>query len=236
MLSRIIGFIASPEKMLFVVVCTIFALAALLAFNRSGRLSFLYAHLVFVLSPVFYFALSINCSFGFAKGLLSWCTLLFAKFIIYVLPPLIAAVVIGGAFFVPMLLRASSRAVNSSIFRSAQRKAGVKSRLFVIDRAAPQAFSSGGDVFASVGLFDVLSKDELEAVFLHELHHVKKRASWRKLSDRLVRFFSPLAWFSKGCVESDEIEADEFAIRIQGTRAHIDSARLRIASHPDKSL
>ncbi len=227
-LESVATFVTDPAKMLIVVVSFLFAISTLLAWKKYSKPALLYAHLIFVLSPIFYFALSINCSLSVIRGLLSWCTALFAKFIIYILPPLMAFVFVSGIFIIPKLYKRRGKQLHFGWFSELCSKAGVSARLYLLDKAKPEAFALGESIFVSVGMFEILSREELEAVLLHELHHVKSNSSWNKFSAVFVRLFSPIAWFSSDSVEEDELAADEFACRFQKSNIHLKSAKRKV--------
>ena len=224
-----VAFVTDPAKMLIVVVSLLLGISSLLAWKKYSKPWMLYAHLLFVLSPLFYFALSINCSLGLVQGLLSWCTALFAKFVLYIVPPLMAASFIGGYLLLPKLYRACAKPLRSRIFNKLCRLTGISAELFLVDKAKPVAFTLGKMIFVSVGMFEMLSKKELEAVLLHELHHVKTNSSWGKFSAGFVRTFSPIAWFSASSVEREEKSADAFAAQVQKTDKFVDSAKKKVS-------
>lgn len=226
MLDSAVSFANDPAKMLAITVSVVFAVLLLLAYRRFEKVSLLYAHLIFLLAPLFYFALSVNCSFGFAKGLLAWCTLIFAKAVIYILPVAMASSFVAGYLFIPRLYRARSKRISARWFSALCEKSGVAASLFILDRAKPVAFTGSRNVFISVGMFDVLSRKELEAVVLHELYHVKNHSAWNKFSSRFASWFSPLAFFSKE--SDDERAADAFACKIQNTGRFVRSAHKKV--------
>jgi len=224
-----VSFVTDPAKMLIVVVSVLLSITALLAWKKYNKPSLLYAHLFFVLSPIFYFALSVNCSLKLVQGLLSWCTALFAKFVLYLLPPLMALSFIAGYIVLPHLYKRIGKPLSLKAFKELCKLTGINADLFLIDRAEPVAFTLGRRVFVSVGMFELLSGKELEAVLLHELHHVKARSSWGKFSSNFVRLFSPVAWFSAGSVEKEECLADAFAVRVQRTSSYLKSAKRKVS-------
>ena len=66
------------------------------------------------------------------------------------------------------------------VARLAQRGGLPMPRVYIIDQAAPNAFATGRNpqnaaVAATTGLFQMLSRDEIEGVMAHELAHVKNR-------------------------------------------------------------
>lgn len=221
-------FATDPAKMLLVVASLLIASVAFFAWKKYDKPALLYAHLFFVMSPFFYFALSINCSMSFAQGLLEWCTTLLTKFIIYLLPVVMALSFVAGYAIIPHMYRKISKPLSLKQFKELCRITGIKAELFLIDKAKPTAFALGRRIFISVGMFDLLAKKELEAVLLHELHHVKSRAPWNKFSSRFVRTFSPIAWFSSASVEKEERAADAFAVKIQKTGVYLKSAKRKV--------
>jgi Zn-dependent protease with chaperone function len=227
--ESVVSFVTDPAKMLIVVVSVLLSITALLAWKKFNRPALLYVHLFFVLSPIFYFALSVNCSLKFVQGLLSWCTALFAKFVLYLLPPLMAISFIAGYIVLPRLYKRIGKPLSLKAFKELCKLTGINANLFLIDKAEPVAFTLGKKVFVSVGMFELLSGKELEAVLLHELHHVKARSSWGKFSSSFVRVFSPVAWFSASSVEKEECSADAFAVKLQKTSSYLKSAKRKVS-------
>ncbi len=221
-------FAADPAKMLFTVSSLLLAVFLLTLWKKYDKPVLLYSHLMFVLTPLFYFALSINCSMSVVKGFLGFCTALFAKFMIYLVPPLMAAVFIGGVVLLPRVYRKLAKPISLRQFDALCKSTGIKADLFIMDKAKPVAFALGKSVFVSIGMFDILSKKEIEAVLLHELHHIRSRSSWVKFSTAFARVFSPIAWFSACSVEKEERAADAFAVEQQGTRMFLQSAKQKV--------
>ncbi|MEM3154584.1 MAG: M48 family metalloprotease [Candidatus Woesearchaeota archaeon] len=225
-----IAFATDPAKMLIVVILVLVSIAALLAWKKYSRPAFLYAHLFFVVAPLFYFALSINCSMSLMQDMLSWCTGLFAKFILYIMPPLMMMTFIAGYALLPYAYKRIAKPLSLSSFRKLCENTGIKAELYVLDKAKPVAFTLKNKIFVSVGMCELLSKKEIEAVLLHELYHVRSSASWGKFSGNFVRLFSPIAWFSSHSVESEEIAADAFTVKIQKTAKFIVSSKKKVSS------
>lgn len=221
-------FAADPAKMLFTVSSILVAVVMLAVWKRYNKPWLLYGHMMFLLAPLFYFALSINCSMSIVQGLLGLCTAMITKFVIYIVPPLMALVFIGGAVLLPRLYKRCAKPLALKQFKRLGESTGIKAELFLLDKAKPVAFALGKNVFISVGMFDLLSKKEMSAVLLHELHHIKSRSSWMKFSNAFVHVFSPLAWFSPSSVEAEERAADAFASAIQGTAKHLASAKRKV--------
>lgn len=228
-IEQVVAFVASPEKMLAVTSSLVGAILLLLAYRKYEKPALLYAHVFLILSPLFYFALSINCGLGVLKGFLSWCTALFAKFVLFGIPPLLALSIIGGYLVLPRLYRVGARQFRSQEFSQLCKSTGIHARLFIKKSGIPEAYTIGKDIFVTVGLFDVLNKKELEAVLLHELYHVRSGASNKKRGMFIARVFSPVAWFSASSTEAEEIAADAFAARQQGTVRFVKGAQTKLS-------
>jgi hypothetical protein len=98
-------------------------------------------------------------------------------------------------------------------------------RVRCIAGTMPIAFCAGAlrpEIFVSESLTDELNDQELDAVLLHEHHHLREReplarAAWEAAA--LVLFFFPLArWWSRHRIEIAELRADEAAVRKVGPR------------------
>jgi Zn-dependent protease with chaperone function len=108
--------------------------------------------------------------------------------------------------------------------------------VFIIDKAEPLAFSLSHirpSLFVTVGLFDLLQKKEVDAVLLHELGHIKHRASFLKFTNSLLRFFFPIANFNVFHNELDEEEqhADQIAVTMQGTVRYLTAAKQKMNAY-----
>lgn len=228
MIEGVTLFFADPVNMLVFVGSILISLFLLVLWEKYNRPLLLYLHLVFVLSPLFFFAVSINCSFGMVNGLLELCTMIIAKLMIYLLPPIMACAFIAGYILLPRLYSRRAQPYSSREFNRLCKRVNAGSQLLVLDKAKPIAFTLGKSVFVSVGMFELLSSKELEAVLLHELAHVKARSAWNKFSAGFVRLFSPIAWFSPSTTVREERCADAFAVSVQGTKKFLISAKSKV--------
>lgn len=221
--------LASPYLEIISVVSLLLAGVTFVAWKQKHTTGLVYAHLFFLLSPAFLYAISANCQMSLITGLLSWCTMVLTKFVLYFLPSLVLVTFFVGYILIPTLYKSVAKQYNSVQFRKLCKRVGIRARLFIIDRAKPLAFSLGKNVFLSVGMWELLSTKEREAVLLHELAHVQRNAAGNKLSSRIIHVFSPLAWFSSThSVEAEEQEADAFAIKIQGTNKFLLQAKNKV--------
>lgn len=221
--------LTTPLTAFLVALSFVSAIATFIAWKKYNYTVLLYAHLLFVISPLFVSSIKLNCSMGFINSFLSLCTMVLAKLMMYVLPPVLIATFVTGAIFMPRLYKRNAKLHKSLSFKKLCKKVRIPAQLFVVDNAKPVAFTLSKNVFVSVGMFESLSKKELEAVLLHELAHVKDNSAWTKFSMNFVRLFSPVAWFSNNnCVKREELRADAFAVKMQGTNKFLLSAKKKV--------
>ena len=190
---------------------------------------FVYAHLLFLLIPLILFANGVNCSMSMINGLLALCGLAISKFLIYTSPLVIFSTFALGYFLVPLIYvkKFAKKEIKNKTVSEFNKSQSADVKIFVIDKSHPIAFTIAKKIFVSVGMFEILTAKEIEAVILHELGHIKHKTSLNRLSARIMRFASPLSYFglSDYCRDCDEKEADEFAISVQKTRKYLNSAR-----------
>ncbi len=223
--------LTAPLTALFIVLSSLGAILTFCAWKKYNYTSLLYVHLFFIVSPLFVSSIKINCSMGFLSSFLSLCTMVFANFMMYVLPPVLVATFVVGAIFIPKMYERTAKKYENKAFKNLCKKTSISAQLFVVDKALPVAFSINKKVFVSVGMFESLSKKELESVLLHELSHVKNNSAWNKFSINFVRLFSPVAWFSGiHSIEKEERIADAFAVKIQNTNKFLLSAKKKVSA------
>lgn len=93
--------------------------------------------------------------------------------------------------------------------------------VYYYDSAVPKAFAAGRSIFVSVGLLEVLDKDELKAVLAHEAWHIRNNSRTPFLKQLSLMTFSYSA--------EPELEemADAFAANVAGSKA-LASARDKV--------
>lgn len=113
---------------------------------------------------------------------------------------------------------------------------GLGNRVRVLDTGALLCFCAGlrsPMVYVSTGLADRLDCDELEALLLHEKHHLNNRDPLRMLLGKIIvsslGFFPILRDFLERYVIEEEIAADASAIRHQGHCRGIAGALKKLA-------
>jgi Zn-dependent protease with chaperone function len=209
------------------------------ASNRQ-KLILSYAHVFALVFPVIYFMYSTGC-----RMLFSSCHKLTA--IIYLgmmafISALITAMLVAP-FFLLGRMKKRSMALGSrqllAFVRSHASRLGIRNlSVYVLKTAKPLAFTFSHfsrSIFISAGMADLLSKRELESVLLHELAHVRDSSPSLKITQFVLRIFSPLAKYASFGREIDEEEAkaDSFSIQMQGTQRYIRSARKKIGEFYD---
>jgi len=124
--------------------------------------------------------------------------------------------------------------VNETIRKYATKLNLKKPDVHIINAAKPTAFALSAitsKIFVSVGLIDLLTKKELEAVLLHELGHIKNRSSSIKFWTLLAQSLSPLAAFSHSHLDQEEVKADQVAVTLQKSNLFIRNAKKRLAEY-----
>lgn len=231
--ETIVSFFASPPHLTVLIAFWTLAVVFFLYWHRRHRAGYLYAHLFFLLVPLLDFAIAVPCQMPFVQGLLTLCSVVWTRFVIYLIPLALISAVLLGFFIMPRFYKKMYRArqLQDKKLNSIAGKANVLDVCFwVLDTSRPLAFSFGKHVLLSIGLLELLNRKEQEAVVLHELCHVRNHSSASKFSVLLARWFSPLAFFASvsACVSAEEKSADEFAAGIQGTVRHLNSAKRKI--------
>lgn len=245
----LVTFLSDPAKLgiallsLALAGIAFYALKRKNSFSAKRRAAFIYAHLVALIFPAFFFVFTMACQNGILE-----ChgSMVILYGIAYALPiTLIIAFLIATVLF-PLLYIFSSKSrriregTEYGMLRRASEKLGIKTPgLYVVDSSVPTAFSFKGlfpSVFVSVRMFELLSKKELEAVLLHEAAHIREGSSIFKVSTLLSRLL-PTAALKSFDRELDEEEArtDALVARAQGTRRHLLSAKRKLDSFSRKA-
>ncbi len=221
-----------------VIVSLMLSLIALFLINRRKdsvrkKLSLIYAHLFFLFFPLIFISSMWSCQIPILG-----CV---QKTILWVVPLSILATFAAGFFVLPCLYRMghkSKEVTNKSLMSFIKKRStimGIKKlpKVYFIDTAKPTAYSFTNfkpSIFISVGVFETLGKKELQAVFLHELHHIMTRSSFLKFSTHFARFVSPIARFTvfEDELKEEECNADNFAVMAQKTDRYLLSAKKKI--------
>ncbi|MEK6808302.1 MAG: M48 family metalloprotease [Nanoarchaeota archaeon] len=202
----------------------------------------MYIHIFFFVFPFVFYLFFRGCESYFSS-----CNKLKPLLIMILLTSLITVII--GLISAPILFIKSykRRAVKTNIkwienfiITSAKNFAIKQPRLFIVDTAKPIAFAVSlfkPKIFISIGLIELLTKMEVEAVLLHELAHIKNKSSMLKFWSFFTKLFSPFAMFSTFYEElgKEEVLADTTAISVQKTSKHLDLAKKKIDEYLIKS-
>lgn len=238
-----IAFFLSPVKSGIVVLSFAIAVAALIMLRRlraatnKQRLSLLYVHVFAFVFPFLFFAFFRGCQAYFSN-----CSQAKAIFTMLGLTALISTFIAAAVAPLVFVKRQAGKGTllnsgcwNSFVSRHAAALSIRQPKIFVLNTARPVAFSFsflGSKIFLSAGLFDILSRREIEAIVLHELAHIKGNASVMRLSGHVARLLSPFArlanFLGSGSIDADEDAADSFAANAQGTALHLAAAKKKI--------
>lgn len=195
----------------------------------------IYGHLFTLIFPVVFYIFTNSCMSAFGVG---FCNSLKPALTIFLTTGLSSLVL--GYLLTPLLLRISSRtsrvenhALESFVSEQAAKENVSKPAFHLIDTAKPIAFCVSilkPRIYVSIGMAELLSKKEMEAVLLHEIAHIKQHNSWLKLSTYLHRLASPFSIVTDftSALRKSEKEADQFAILRQGTSRYLFSAKRKV--------
>lgn len=223
------------DKVLLSVFFLLLSLASLFALKKydlrtKSKILLVYSHLLFLFFPIFILTANTTCGV-FCMS----CYNNMPALIMYAVPATAAATAATGFFFLPALLNTNGkRKLRNIHIRKLLKKYELHENVYSINDAKPLAFSFRGfksAIFISIGMQEILGKKELEAVILHEIAHIRQHSSMLKLSGLIFRLFSPFYLLSGFHHESkkEEREADRFAAKMQGTAAHLKSARKKVS-------
>ncbi|MDO8660343.1 MAG: M48 family metalloprotease [Candidatus Woesearchaeota archaeon] len=220
----ILGLASQPLLLLTMLVLCGISAGFFIAWRSKSKVWLLHAHLASFLGSIFLLAYSLNCSLSVFQGLLAFCATVLTKVLLVVLPISVVTVFLLGYYFLPWFVRKSLRARSTNLFAKFLPS---NVAVWIIDSAKPHAFSTQKHIFLSVGILELLSKKEAQAVILHELSHIQQNNSWTKLTSHLARWISPLSYFSV-ISNTCEQEADAYAAKVQGTWKFVLSARRKV--------
>jgi len=205
------------------------------------KIALLYMHLFLLLLPTIQVAAQTSCALEVfmcqQNGVISHSPLI-------IIGAFMLALILGY-FVIPNMYATSYKAklLNEGkwfeFIALVSRKRSIKApRLYVLDTAIPRAFSFSAiksKIFISVGMLELLSDLEIQAVLLHEIGHIERRSSLQKLLLGFARVASPLATFSPAH-NDEEIRADAVAVEEQGTSMHLRTAYARVREYLNYSL
>ncbi len=227
-----VGYLLTSRLVYFSIFAVLLALLSLFVsryVDVRKKIFFIYLHLLLLFSPLIYLLFEQRCGFPIWN-----CP--YRKFIFLGVIS-IAFILFSGMFLVPRIF----------MFLTKPKQVGAKwildfintysntlkikaPKIFLVNEAKPFAYSLFAfypSILISVGMFDIFSRKEIEAVLLHELYHLRSRAPIFKFSTIFAKFISPIArvfgFFDE--LSAEERRADEFAIKMQGADKFLVSAK-----------
>lgn len=229
-LSFMEDFLFSQQKVALLVVSLSLAGISLFiahqSINPRRKLMFLRTYIILIFTPLIFFALTWECGMSFLS-----CE---PMKILVSLPVTILVAYLVGNILLPFLYTKTLnvKPLNHMLINKLTKILGTKPHLYSIDKQEPVAFARSlhkPSIYVSIGLLDLMTRKELESVLLHEAYHIKVRSPELKFSSIFTKFVFPFSWLCN-LKTDDELEADEFAVSVQGTRRYIKSARKKIRS------
>lgn len=237
-----LGFFFDPVKLVIFIASILTAVYFLNKVRKTKeinkKLKFIYAHIFFLVSPVVFFIFFNGCESIYARcnkpgvilGIIAISAVTSLLFVLMIAP-----------FFILKYYKNKSISVQNkkiiNLVDTYSKKLEIKEpRVFILDSAKPRAFSFTyffNAIFLSVGLIEILKFNELKAVILHELSHIKQRSPLLKFSSLVLRMLSPLAGFSslKRDIDLHETEADKFVVKAQNTEKYLLNAKNKIRNY-----
>jgi Zn-dependent protease with chaperone function len=212
-----------------------FAVLKKFELSTRSKILLIYLHLSTLFFPFVLFGMNMTC------GMLCMsCYEGIVSLVAYSLLTTLGLSLVAGFVVIPTLFVISNRTreiTNHALARFVKKHAkrlNIKApKLYILDKAEPVAFSFRSfksAIFLSVGVLDILKDKEIKAIILHELAHISYRSSVLKLSNIILRLFSPFSLITRFHDDSGEEEkkADEFVTRTQKTDKHLLSAKKKI--------
>lgn len=235
----IFGFFYNPTNVLIAGTSLILSVMFYLFMKEEStprkKIFLIYAHLFTLIFPVVFYIYTNSCVATFGLGFCNaWKPLLSIFFMTGL------SSIVLGYLLTPLLLKVSpktSKVVdhewNSFLGRHAKKEQIREPSLHLFDTAKPMAFCISilkPRIYLSVGLAELLTKKEVEAVLLHELGHVKQQSNWLKFSTYLHKLASPFTTFTDftSMFVKEENNADSFAIKKQRTKKYLLSAKKKL--------
>ena len=210
--------------------------------DSRRRVSLIYLHLFTLIFPFLFFLFYRGC-----EAILSSCNALPKLSMLIglsILISVIAALLLAPFLYVRQQAKKSiplhGTALHDKLTELAISHNLPCPELSAIPDSKPYAYSTSfprQKIVMSVGLMDMMTEKEQEAVLLHEFAHIRQRSSEQKFSAYLLRVFSPLAWFIHRDigVGQEEQVADDFAVEQQGTDSYLKQAKQKIEGFETES-
>lgn len=234
-----VGFVVDIDKVALTVISLSLAVFFLLAvknfkLSTKVKVALIYGHLILLFFPFVLFTTDFACG-----AMCLSCQNDTLALVSYSLPSALILGTIAGFAVIPAFYTFSNKRQirNREIIAFVKKYSSLLNirmpKIYIVDKAKPIAFSFKSfrsAIFVSVGMLDILSKKEIQAVLLHELAHIKQKSSVLKFSSLLMNL-SPLSLLARfhHDTSKEEKEADLFAVKVQRTSKYINSAKRKIS-------
>ncbi|MEK6951119.1 MAG: M48 family metalloprotease [Nanoarchaeota archaeon] len=207
------------------------------------KVTYLYSHIFLLFFPFLFSAFLAKCTSAAYSCVFQCSTPLYLcspELLIYLVTAGIGATFLLSFLLLPYLYTWSSKSkeikegvLYNLVHHHSSSLVIAAPRLYAVNDLKPVAYSITNvrpAIFISVGLCELLSRQELEAVLLHELYHIKNKTSFWRFSTHVLKIFSPLSTFISlhSSISKEEREADAFAVQEQGTEQYLRSTKEKI--------
>ncbi len=236
----VLGFFYEPLNIAVIGVSLFVALVSLFFILKKGlpsgrKVFFIYLHVFALVFPFAFYLFFNGC-----QALFSGCSSVLPIAYLIGFTGVISAIfgsIAAPYIFVLSKSRSSSEFKDRRLVEFVKKESGDLGmnppKIYLIDTGKPAAFSFSNIrpvIFVSVGMLDLLSRKEAEAVLLHELMHIRSGTSVIRFSSFFIRLFSPLSYFVslRHELNDEERRADKFACERQATSRHILSAKSKV--------
>ncbi|MDE1828161.1 MAG: M48 family metalloprotease [Candidatus Micrarchaeota archaeon] len=239
-LTCIWTFISNPFYGFVVFLAISLAIATVFAINnrttnphKMTRLT--YVHLAAIFTPILLFGGHMNCSGGLlACGMPA----IISQFILGSFLATIISVYLILPMVYPILYRARRIAEGRLYERLNTLSATLDlktPKLYVADCGLPISFSVSGvrpAVFISVAMLELMKERELDAIFVHELTHIRNSTPNLKSLVSVARLFSPLYMLVRAdeILQREELHADISVLQISSLSPYLYSAKAKISA------
>ncbi len=207
------------------------------------KVTYLYSHIFLLFFPFLFSAFLAKCTSSAYSCVFQCSTPLYIcspELLIYLVTAGVGVTFLLSFLLLPYLYTWTSRSkevtegIAHGLIQNYSSALGIRPpRIYALNDLTPRAYSITNirpSIFVSVGLAELLTPKELEAVLLHELYHIRNKTSFWRFSTHVLKIFSPLSTFISldSSISKEEREADAFAIQQQGTEQHLHSAKEKI--------
>jgi Zn-dependent protease with chaperone function len=196
-------------------------------FSSKTRLAFIYLHLTSFIFFIATLSISMVCGMFFLNVFLPGIPiLLFAGMILTYL--------IGPRLYLTSLHASETK--DEKLNEWASEYARVMDTraptIYVTKEKNPSAFSTYGTkpkICFSSRILEDLSPEEIKAILIHEIAHIRMKTQIIKVSLSFLRFLTPFSLLHSFLdIRPQEDRADEYVRKIQGTSQYLNSARDKV--------